>query len=124
MNTLLLFAFVSLSVAYQQCGQKATAASSESTLGIPSCVQARIDEIKKQPRWNPPAKVEEYNYNGKRVFLFSSPCCDQYNIAVDDSCNQVCAPSGGMTGKGDRKCLDFGEKAKLVSVVWQDERKN
>jgi hypothetical protein len=67
--------------------------------------------------------VEEYRYNGKRVFLFSSNCCDQYNEVVDEACTYVCAPSGGITGKGDRKCLTFKDSAQLVRVVWKDERK-
>jgi len=90
---------------------------------IPKCVQAKIDSIKTLPRFNPPAEVSQYEYNGKQAFLFSSDCCDQYNILIDESCNYVCAPSGGFTGKGDMKCNDFTEKAKLVKLVWKDERK-
>jgi hypothetical protein len=91
--------------------------------GIPACVQQRIDDIKKQPLWNPPATVTEYRYEGRRVFLFSSNCCDQYNQVLDENCNYLCAPTGGITGKGDRKCTDFGDKAELIKVVWKDERK-
>ena len=104
-----------LSIAQQKCGQQAAPA-------IPACIQAKIDTIKQQPKWNPAATVTEYLYNNKRVFVFSSNCCDQYNEAFDENCNYVCAPSGGMTGKGDRKCSDFKEKAKLVKEVWKDER--
>jgi hypothetical protein len=112
----ILIALVSIPVAYQKCGKSAVA-------GIPSCVQARIEEIKKQPLWNPPAQVEEYLYNGRRVFVFSSNCCDQFTVAVDEKCDYVCAPSGGITGMGDQKCTDFGEKAQLKGIVWKDERK-
>jgi len=115
MKGMILTVLTIASMAYQKCGK--TAAER-----IPACIQARIEEIKKQPKWNPPAQVEEYRYNGKRVFLFSSNCCDQYNEAVDESCNYICAPSGGYTGKGDRKCTDFAEKAELIRVVWKDER--
>jgi hypothetical protein len=88
-----------------------------------SCVYSVEDRChQKGARWNPPAKVEEYRYGGRRVFLFSANCCDQFNEAFDDSCNYICAPSGGMTGKGDRKCLDFKAVAQFVKVVWQDER--
>lgn len=34
--------------------------------GIPACIKQRMDEIKAQPRWNPPAEVNEYVYEGKR----------------------------------------------------------
>jgi hypothetical protein len=70
----------------------------------------------------PPAQVYEYIFNGKTVFLFSSNCCDQYNMAFDEKCNYVCAPSGGITGKGDGKCTDFNAVAKEIRLVWKDER--
>lgn len=89
---------------------------------VPSCIQQKIDSIRKEPKWNPPAEVNEYTYEGKQVFLFSSPCCDQYNNLYDKDCNLICAPSGGYTGKGDNKCPGFAEKAKHVRLVWKDDR--
>ena len=89
---------------------------------IPSCIQQKIDEIKAQPKWNPPAEVNEYLYNDKHVYLFSSPCCDQYNMLYSEDCTPLCAPSGGFTGRGDGKCADFNEKAKKLRLVWKDER--
>lgn len=89
---------------------------------IPACIQQKIEMIKKEPKWNPPAEVNEYTYNDERVFLFSSPCCDQYNNLYDKDCNLVCAPSGGYTGKGDNKCPEFLSKAKHVRLVWKDDR--
>ena len=88
----------------------------------PACIEQKITEIKAQPKWNPPAEVNEYMYKDKRVFLFSSPCCDQYNMLYDENCTALCAPSGGFTGKGDNKCPDFNEMAKHVRLVWKDER--
>lgn len=99
----------------QTCGKKAQNS-------LPSCVQDRIEAIKKEPRWNPPARVTEYRYEGRTVYLFSSNCCDQYNELWDSECKYICAPSGGFTGKGDQKCTEFEEKAELVKVVWKDER--
>jgi hypothetical protein len=89
---------------------------------IPLCIQQKIEEIKQQPRWTPPAEVHEYTYNGKRVFYFSSNCCDQYNMVFDEKCDFICAPSGGMTGKGDGKCADFSTKAQYVKLIWKDDR--
>ena len=89
---------------------------------IPTCLQLQIDSVKKLPMWNPPATVEQYEYKGKTVFLMSANCCDFFATAIDENCNYVCAPSGGFTGKGDGKCTDFNEKAKLVKLVWRDER--
>ena len=115
MKTYIFTAVIFLVIAYKKCGQPSDSA-------IPSCIQDKIEAIKKQSRWNPPATVEEYNYNGRRVFLFSSNCCDQLNEAFDENCNYICAPSGGLTGKGDRKCDDFEAGAKFVKIVWKDDR--
>jgi len=89
---------------------------------IPSCVQLRISEIKIDGRWNPPAEVNEYLYNGKKVYLFSADCCDQFLSLIDSSCNTLCAPSGGITGKGDGKCPDFYQKAQHLRLIWKDDR--
>jgi len=89
---------------------------------LPVCVQHKIDSIKAEPKWNPPAEVNEYVYNKRHVFLFTSNCCDQFIVLLGGSCNYICAPSGGYTGKGDGKCSDFYEKAKHVKLVWKDDR--
>jgi len=89
---------------------------------IPSCLRQRIAAIQKEPRWNPPAEINEYQYKGKKVFLLSANCCDQYNMLVDEQCNTVCAPSGGITGQGDRKCLNFNDSAVHVRLIWKDNR--
>lgn len=89
---------------------------------VPPCIQQKIDEIKQQPRWNPPAEVHEYTYNGKRAFYFTSNCCDQFNMVFDEKCEYICAPSGGSTGKGDGKCADFSTKAQYVRLIWKDDR--
>ena len=109
---LILFAFpVVLS---KQCGS--------STDSIPVCVQHKIDSIKAEPKWNPPAEVNEYIYKGQRVFLFTANCCDQFYMLYDGSCHYLCAPSGGYTGKGDGKCADFADNAKHVKLTWKDGR--
>lgn len=115
MKYYLFIAVILFAVAFQKCHKLPS-------LSIPPCIQEKIDGIKKQLRWNPPAEVNEYSYNGKRVFLFSADCCDQYHELVDENCNYLCAPSGGLTGKGDRKCEDFNAKATFVKLVWKDDR--
>ncbi len=89
---------------------------------LPSCMEHKIEALKAQPKTNPPAEILQYTYNGKTVYLLMAGCCDQYNVVYDDECNYLCAPSGGLTGKGDRKCTDFNERAKFIKAVWKDER--
>ena len=89
---------------------------------VPACVLERIEEIKKENKWNPPAEINEYEFQGKTVYLVSSDCCDQYNSLIDSDCQVICAPSGGITGKGDGKCTDFTNVAKFTRQIWKDER--
>ena len=88
----------------------------------PPCILQKIEEIKQQPRYNPPAEVNEYEYQGKKTYLFTSDCCDQYIMLYDGSCQYICAPGGGYTGRGDEKCKDFYETAKHIRLIWKDPR--
>ena len=115
MKSVLFTIVIFLTIAAQKCRK-------EIEDPIPACIQEKIDQIKREPKWNPPAEVYEYRYNGRRVFYFSSNCCDQLNGVYDEKCNWICAPSGGITGKGDMKCSDFNENATKVKLVWKDER--
>lgn len=108
---------------WSACSQKAVVMGVSNDTDIPACLQKTIDSIQNQPVWNPPAEIHEYQYMGKRVFLISADCCDQFSTVVDEECNYICAPYGGFTGKGDGKCTDFNQVAKHVKSVWKDERK-
>ena len=88
----------------------------------PRCIAERIDSIKRQPVWNPPAEIYEYEYDGRKVYAISSNCCDFFNTVIDANCNYICAPSGGFTGRGDGKCTDFFKVAKQLRLVWKDDR--
>ncbi|WP_246113215.1 DUF6970 domain-containing protein [Segetibacter aerophilus] len=100
---------------------KATVSASPQT-ATPACILSKIDSIKKDPVWNPPAEIYEYEYQGKKVYAISSNCCDFFNTVVDANCTYVCAPSGGFTGRGDGKCANFFKEAKQLRLVWKDER--
>jgi hypothetical protein len=89
---------------------------------LPDCLKSKIEQIKSQNRWNPPAEIREYVYNGKTVYLISANCCDQYDTLIDASCKYICAPGGGIANQGDGKCTDFYKMARYVKVVWRDER--
>ena len=109
-SIIVLLAIAGLS---KKCGKEA---------GTPTCIQSKIDSIKKAPKGNPPTEITQYQYNNKTVYLISSPCCDQYNIVYDAQCNYVCAPTGGFSGRGDLKCTDFDSTAKFIKLIWKDER--
>ena len=97
-----------------QCGKE--------EISVPPCIQLRIDSIKASPKSNPPGEVIEYEYKGQRVYGINSPCCDQYYNLIDEQCNYICAPSGGLTGAGDGKCSDFFQNAKKIRTIFKDDR--
>ncbi len=89
---------------------------------VPPCIQDKIEAIAQQPKYNPPATVYRYLYAGRYVYLFSSNCCDQYNYLYDKDCNVICAPSGGITGRGDGRCSNFKQMATDETLIWRDTR--
>lgn len=104
------------------CSPKTSARSTVVKDSTPVCILKRIEEIKKQPVWSPPAEISEYGYNGQTVYLITADCCDQFIMLVNKECQVLCAPAGGFTGRGDEGCPDFFQRAKLLRVVWKDER--
>lgn len=86
---------------------------------VPACVQKLLDEAAASQPPVLPLEVVEYNYKGRKVYLFQADCCDFLNIAYDEQCNRICAPSGGFTGGGDKKCPDFDSLARKVKVIWK-----
>jgi hypothetical protein len=89
---------------------------------IPACIQQKIDSIKKLPKAEPPLQVHAWDYEGRRVYLFSAACCDQLVKVFDANCNYVCSPSGGVTGFGDSTCTDFYQAAQHRALLWKDDR--
>lgn len=96
--------------------------STDKKSSIPLCVKQQIETFKKEPLRNPPAEVWQWETNNKTYFYINSPCCDQFNYLYSDTCEVLCAPDGGFTGKGDLKCPDFGDNVKRT-LLWQDHRK-
>ena len=92
-------------------------------VSIPACIQQKIDSIKNSPTTEPPQQVHAWDYQGRRVYLFTAAaCCDQLVKVFDANCNYVCAPSGGVTGFGDSACADFYQAAQHRAIIWKDDR--
>lgn len=81
----------------------------------PSCFKAIIKRL------NPPLEIWSYNYNNQIVYLAIADCCDQYDQVYAADCAILCAPSGGITGKGDGKCPNFDEQATDGKLIWKAE---
>lgn len=104
---LFIFPFLSLS----KCGKKKDS--------LPVCVQKILDIQNNEILPDSPVQIDEYKYNGKTVYLFTAPCCDQFNVLYGEDCGMICAPSGGITGKGDGKCENFSKTAEFVKLIWK-----
>jgi len=94
----------------------------EKPIPTPACILDKIEAVQHLPKDNPPVAVHRYRYGNTYVFLFSSPCCDQYNYVYDKNCSIICAPSGGITGNGDGGCPNFFKVATDETLIWQDTR--
>ncbi len=117
---LLVFPFLSAS----ECGKKKKKKIEDNKEAvkdsIPVCLRKLIDIANKEIPPNAPVQIDEYSYNGKKVFLLTAQCCDQFNTLYDDSCKMICSPSGGITGRGDRTCDNFSKNASFVKLVWKN----
>jgi hypothetical protein len=91
----------------------------------PQCaasIQTKIAELQALPKGNPAYEVWQYAYQGRKVYLVTSSCCDQYITLYDECLNVLCAPSGGFTGKGDGRCPEFYQLSTDRQLVWRDPR--
>jgi hypothetical protein len=86
---------------------------------IPNCLRDVLSKIESKQYPDPPLQIDEYLYKGKKVYVHTADCCDQYNVAYDENCKGFCSPSGGIDGKGDRKCSDFKDSARLLRNIWK-----
>ncbi len=115
-KNLVLLLVIPLMVSCNNKGKQNTTASRDS---IPSCIRQQIIAFENKTAQNPPIQIDEYIYNGKRVFFFTADCCDQFNTLYDENCNVICSPSGGIEGGGDHKCEGFFNAAKPKGPVWK-----
>lgn len=90
--------------------------------GTPDCILTKIDQIKAEGVWNPPAKIYRYQYQGKTVYYIPSRCCDIPSVLLDENCNLICSPDGGLSGAGDGKCSDFFKERSDEKLIWEDDR--
>ncbi len=96
--------------------------SSKTKDPYPQCISDKIENIKNQPVQNPPIEVYKWDVNDGVFYYFTAACCDQFSFVYDSNCKLICAPSGGLTGRGDGNCPEFGSDIKRT-LIWKDERK-
>lgn len=89
---------------------------------LPAWLEARIEKFQREPVANPPRTVWRYRYRDATVFYFPPHCCDIPGELADAEGTRLCAPDGGITGRGDGKCADFFATRTEPQRVWADPR--
>lgn len=64
-------------------------------------------------------EVWSYDYRKQRVYYFIPACCDRFTELYDANGRLVCYPAGGITGRGDERCLKFLEGRKNGELIWR-----
>jgi hypothetical protein len=96
--------------------------SQSTDTGNPEWVDKLISQYESEPVGNPPQSIWSYEYNGQVVYFVPAQCCDMFSSLFDASGNVICAPDGGLTGKGDGQCPDFSSQRTNEQLVWKDSR--
>jgi hypothetical protein len=91
-------------------------------LNSPKWINTKIKELEIAPPHRIPAYIMEYTYDNKIVYYIPADCCDQLNPLYDEHGNIICKPDGGITGKGDGKCIDFNRHKLTGKLIWKDPR--
>jgi hypothetical protein len=88
----------------------------------PSWIDSMIARFQSSPVGNPPQSIWRYEYRGQIVYYVPAQCCDQYSMLFDRYGKLLCAPDGGITGGGDKRCPDFFNERKNETLIWSDPR--
>ena len=88
----------------------------------PAWVDQLIQQFKSEPVGNPPQSITRYEYNDQVVYYVPAQCCDMYSTLYDAAGSVMCAPDGGIDGRGDLRCPDFQRLKTNEMLIWQDSR--
>ena len=88
----------------------------------PEWIAQKIEEFRNAPVGNPPQSIWRYEYEGQTVYYVPAQCCDMFSTLYDADGNVVCAPDGGLDGRGDGSCPDFREERTEEQLIWEDPR--
>ena len=85
------------------------------------CFITKITELKQNTK-SPPISVWSYTFKGEMVYYITYGCCDRFNELYSSSCELMCYPDGGITGKGDGKCPDFMQARSGGELIWSEQK--
>ena len=88
----------------------------------PEWVDQLIQQFESDPVGNPPQSIWRYTYSDQVVYYVPAQCCDMFSTLYDGEGNVLCAPDGGLDGRGDARCPDFFSQRTDEALIWQDQR--
>jgi hypothetical protein len=103
---------ISLSLYLQSCSIPQNNTSSNH----PAWVNEVITLTKKNPS-TMPVTIARYLYRNQTVYYISPTIVDGFSQLFDTKHTLLCAPEGGLTGKGDGQCTDFFQQAKNKAIL-------
>jgi len=56
---------------------------------------------------NPPRSIWQYEFQGQTVYYMLAQCRDMFSSSYDGEGTLICAPDGGIDGRGDGRCPNF-----------------
>lgn len=99
-----------------------TACAQSTQATNPAWLDQMIKKFESDPVANPPLSVWKYEYKGQVVYFVPAHCCDITSLVYDTQGTILCAPDGGIAGRGDGKCSDFFDQRTNEQLIWQDSR--
>ncbi len=69
-----------------------------------------------------PLQIWQLMYQGKPAFYMVEDCCDRMNTLHDSAGYARCAPSGGISGRGDGRCPVPLPPNDQMRLVWERAR--
>jgi hypothetical protein len=89
----------------------------------PEWVDQLIEQFGREPVGNPPQSIWRYEYNDQVVYYVPAQCCDMFSTLYDADGEVLCAPDGGLDGRGDGQCVDFRSQRTGETLIWEDARR-
>lgn len=99
-----------------------TACAQSTQATNPAWLDQMIKKFESDPVANPPLSVWKYEYKDQVVYFVPAHCCDITSLVYDTQGTILCAPDGGIAGRGDGKCSDFFDQRTNEQLIWQDSR--
>lgn len=92
----------------------------ETAYNTEPCIDEKIEEFSKSGDTCDGAKVSEFEFKDKTVYLFDlgNCCCDYTSEVLDEACTSL-GQLGGIAGNTEIEGLEFSNYARLVRVVWE-----